>query len=71
MKIFSPTDNSSLAVYWPRLRFLTRGTNKGVGAYAETCFVVQRDEKLKSWLIIVRVLGFGLGLSWWKKEFDF
>lgn len=71
MKIFAPTDNSSLAVYWPTLRFLTRETNKGVGVYAETCFVVQRDEKLKSWLIIVRVAGFGIGLSRWKKEFDF
>lgn len=71
MKIFSPTENSLLSLYWPEVRFSWRETNKGVCVRAESTLVVQRYKSGKAWLIIVTVLGFGLGLSWWKKEFDF
>lgn len=71
MKIFSPTENSLLALYWPEIRFSWQMANKGACVRAENVLVVQRYESGPSWLIIVTVLGFGLGLSFWKKSVDF
>lgn len=72
VKLFAPTDHSALALYWPSLKFRALGANKGVGVHFETCFVFQRDKSLGSWLVIVRMLGFGVGLSVWEeKGFDF